>query len=76
MKTDICKKCGLVAISSESISKLCKKCRVKKWKEDNSEYLKAYAKKWKEANPEYHKAWREANPEYLKACAKRILSSI
>jgi len=49
--------------------KACAAIRIKKWKADNPEEVKARQKAWKQANPEYvavsNKAWRQDNPEYV-----------
>ena len=55
--------------------KLCANANIKKFRQNNPEYVKAKNKEHHMANPEYYKAnnkkWRQNNPEKLKANNKK-----
>ena len=47
--------------------------RVRKWKKDNKDKVKAYKKKYYKKQLELQKKWREKNREYIKKYRKDVL---
>jgi hypothetical protein len=74
-----CRECGTIFVPAHPSTRLCSQaCRTKqkaklkrKWREENSEKLRAYNRNWREEHPDYgrewQRQWRRENPEIARA---------